>query len=266
MIKKKNIIKNNVKKHNLKKNNFAKTNIKKRNQKKIVFKLKKKWSYWRGFKKFFLNKRKVTFYKKLQWQYNEKRYIWHQLSKLYSKKIKNLMNKNSKILEFKYHFLLSSLELRLPVILLRARFCIKIINGENEIKNNNILLNGFICNNIRLLLNLQDLFQKRRKKSTMLKNKEYLKKNNLPYNRPERLKWRKHRWKKARYIFWKVRRASSFNMYHNRKQNIIVNYLEINYKVPAGILIKYPFTKEIILSKNKKILTHALLKKIFFVY
>jgi hypothetical protein len=107
------------------------------------------------------------------------------------------------------------------------------------------------------MLNVLDLFQKKRQKNIFFKNTN---------KRKERLKWRKFRWKKARFIFWKIRRASNFNMYWVKKQNTTINYLEINYKIPAGILIKKPFLKELYLNRQKKILTNNILKKIYFMY
>lgn len=55
-------------------------------------------------------------------------------------------------------------------------------------------------------------------------------------------------------------------MYFSRKQNTILNYLEINYKIPALILIKQPFLKELYLNKQPRMLTNIILKKIYFIY
>jgi hypothetical protein len=82
----------------------------------------------------------------------------------------------------------------------------------------------------------------------------------------ERLKWRKFRWKKARFIFWKIRKLSNFNLYFVKKENSILNYLEINYKIPAGIVLRSPFFSELILKKQPGILRPSILQKIYFVF
>lgn len=227
--------------------------------KKKTFKLKKKWRFWRGFRQHFINKKKITFYKKLQWNFDEKRLIWHQLIKSYLPKIKNFLLKKQASSQ-KYVFFIRKLELRLAIVLLRAKFYYKLINSYNGIKNNLILINGIFINKIYFLLKIQDLFQKRRTKNS------FIKKKNEKYKRIIRLKWRKYRWKKARFIYWKVRRTSHFNMYWSRKQNSFLNYLEINYKIPAGIIIKQPFLKELLINKEPNILNNNIIKKIFFLY
>lgn len=224
---------------------------------KKIFKLKKKWRFWRLFKRYFISKKKITFYKKYNWRFNNIRIIWHQFTKLYTPKIKNIILKRKKKNSDFFFFFLNKLELRLNVILLRARFFYKLINSSIAIKLNLILINGLIINKINCVVNILDLFQKKRQKNILFKN---------TVKRKERLKWRKFRWKKARYIFWKIRRASHFNMYWVKKQNTTINYLEINYKIPAGILIKKPFIKELYLNRQKKILTNNILKKIYFMY
>jgi len=222
-------------------------------------KLKKKWRFWRGFKQYFINNRKLTFFKKLQWNFNERRLIWHQLSQIYLPKIKNKFSKRQ---DTKFFFVLNNLEFRLPVILLRSRFYTKINNCYESIKKRLICINGVIIKDKSYLLQKLDLYQKRRHINNHFnknKNKKYL-------NRIKRLKWRRFRWKKARFIFWKIRRQSNFNLYLNKRINNYFNFLEINYKIPAGIVIKKPFVNEIIINKQKSLLSYQILKKIYFLY
>lgn len=242
----------------IKKKNFINKKIVKKKRilnttKTTFFKVKKKWRFWRLFKKNFINKKKVNFFKKLKSIFEDKRVIFHQLIKSYLPKIKFLLKKNMK--KTKFFLFMIQLEQRLSVLLVRARFFYKITNSYTAIKNNLIIVNGIIINKINFLVHLQDLFQKKRKKNGKKKDRRFV-----------RLKWRKYRWKKARYIFWKIRRSSHFNLYWNRKQNSFFNYLEINYKIPAAILIKQPYVKEILINKQKNILTIHILKKIYFLY
>lgn len=228
------------------------------------FKLKKKWRHWRFFKRYFLSIKKIKFYTKLQWRFNNVRILWHQLKKFYLPALKNLLFSQKKIGHNKFYFFLQKLELRLCVLLLRARFCYKLINAYNAIKMNFVLVNGVIMNKIHFLLVIQDLFQKRRL-IKRLKLDLTFKRRQLE-KRIIRFKWRKYRWKRARFVIWKTRRLSHFNLYWSKKQNTTVNYLEINYKIPACIIIKQPFLKELFLSRNHKILTKAILKKVYFLY
>jgi len=226
---------------------------------KTFFKLKKKWRFWRFFKKAFLTQKKITFFEKLNSRFNYIRIICHQLNKIYSCKIKNIIskkitrNKNS----LKFVFFFKIFELKLSTLLLRSRFFYKIVNCLNAIKLKLITVNGIIINNTKFLVSIKDLLQKCRTK----------KKNKFPmYTRLKRLKWRNFRWKKARFLFWKIRRQSHFNLFWIKKQNTHLNYLEINYKIPAFIVLRSPLIKEIVLLKQSKLITNTLLKKIYFLY
>lgn len=241
-------------------------------KKKILKPLKKqkKWKKWREFKKFFLFKKKIYFFAKLQWRFNNMRILWHQLIKSYLPTIKKLMHQSKKKKNNKFYFFLKYLELRLATLILRARFCYKLINSYNSIKFNLITINGVIINKIWYLVSILDMLQKRRtlktKKPLKITHKQKKKKKSQIELRTERFKWRRYHWNKSRYVLWKIRRISHFNMYFSRKQNTILNYLEINYKIPAAILIKQPFLKELYLNKQPRILTKNILKKIYYIY
>lgn len=248
-----------TKKKDLKKklNLIQKTKINKKS--KTFFKLKKKWRFWRFFKRIFLSSKKITFFEKVSSRHNYIRIIYHQLNKIYSYKIRNTISKNIKkeknILKFIFFFKL--FELKLSTLLLRSRFFYKTINCINAIKFKLITVNGIIINDSKFSVIVKDLIQKRRIK----KQKKY-----STHFRIKRLKWRNFRWRKARFIFWKIRRQSHFNLFWNKKQNTFLNYLEINYKIPAFIVIKLPLIKEILLFKQSKLITPLLLKKIYFLY
>jgi hypothetical protein len=90
---------------------------------------------------------------------------------LYTPKIKNIISKRKKEIKNKFFFFfLNKLELRLNIILLRARFFYKLINSSIAIKLNLILVNGLIINKINSMLNVLDLFQKKRQKNIFFKN------------------------------------------------------------------------------------------------
>ena len=55
-------------------------------------------------------------------------------------------------------------------------------------------------------------------------------------------------------------------MHWVKKQNTTLNYLEINYKIPAGIVLKQPFLKELIINQEPKMINNIILQKIFFLY
>lgn len=252
---------------NFKKKKKSKLKIYKKNNRIFkFFKKKKKWKNWRQFKKIFLFKKKIHFFAKIKWRFNNMRILWHQLSKMYLPNIKALTCQWKKKNNNKFYFFLKQLEFRLPTIILRARFCYKLVNSYNAIKLNLIVVNGVIINKIWYLLNILDLVQKRRtlkEKPPIVQPKS---KNRKIMIRTERFKWRRYQWNKSRYVLWKIRRISHFNMYFSRKQNTIINYLEINYKIPAFIIIKQPFIKELYINKQPRMLTKMILKKIYYIY
>lgn len=233
---------------------------KKKVNKHYPLKKQKKWANWRQFKAFFLIKKKIKFFSRLKWRYNNMRILWHQLTKMYVPSIKKLISKWKRQKNSKFYILLNQLELRLSTLLIRARFCFKLINASNAIKFNLIRVNGFLINRIWYLANILDLIEKLR--TLKIKTKKI-----VPSKiRVKRYKWRRYHWNKSKYVLWKVRRTSHFNLFLSKKQNIILNYLEINYKLPGFIIIKQPFIKELYLNQEIKTLTNSILKKIYFLY
>ena len=46
----------------------------------------------------------------------------------------------------------------------------------------------------------------------------------------------------------------------------MLNYLEINYKIPGGIVLRNPFFSELILKGERDLLKPIILQKIYFVF
>jgi len=223
-----------------------------------------KRSKWlKSFNKAFIFSKKVTFFKKLKAYFNDSRLLWLFILKNYSIVSKSIVKKyKTRVGHVKFFFFLQKFELRLSTLLLRARFFFKIVNALNAIKLNLILINGVIISNTNFLLTPYDLFQKRRKISPFKKRtkKFSFKKRKI------RLKWRKYRWKKARFIFWQIRRSSNFNLFLSKKKTSFINFLEINYKIPAGVLLRIPLTSELLLNKQSKLSHIHFWKKIYYLF
>jgi hypothetical protein len=62
----------------------------------------------------------------------------------------------------------------------------------------------------------------------------------------------------------KLKRLSIFRF--SKKIVLSLNYLEVNYKIQTGIIVKKPELGEILLSYSKKILSSTMLKKVYFLY
>lgn len=229
-------------------------------QKKFFF---KKFKWVKLFNNIFIYLKKVTFFKKLKGYFNESKILWHCILRNYgleSKDINKIYVK--KVGHTKFFFLLQKFETRLTTLLFRARFFHRIANAFNAIRLNLIIVNGIIITNTNFLLQPLDLFQKRRNSEFLKKN---IRKNNFS-RRKFRLKWRKYRWKQARFIFWQIRRLSNFNLFLSKKKNSCLNFLEINYKIPAAVLLRFPLTSEILFNKQSKLSNINFWKKIYFVF
>lgn len=226
----------------------------------LPFKKTKQFLRLRLFKRTFIFRKKTTFFKRLQTYFNEARLVWRQFSKYYLKKNQRVLIKyKTKVGHQRFFYFLQKLELRLSTILIRSRFFYKLSNACNAIKLGFILINGIVIKKVNYMVNVLDLFQKRR---TLLSENFF----NKRQQRLDRLVWRHYRWKKARFIFWQVRRASDLNMYHIKKESCMINYLEINYKIPAGIILRNPFFKELVWKKQPGVLKPRILQKIYFVF
>jgi hypothetical protein len=75
--------------------------------------------------------------------------------------------------------------------------------------------------------------------------------------------WKKWR-KRTRSNREGTKRVSLY--WFSKKIVLSLNYLEINYKILTGIVIRRPLFGETIMSSSKKILSSTMLKKIYFLY
>lgn len=221
-------------------------------------KLKKKWRFWRSFKFYFLRKKSLSYFSKLKWLFNQNRIMWHHLSNLYGKQIKYLVFKKTKTkLAFGKPFLttLSFLELRLNILLIRMRFASKLLEANTLIAGKLVSVNGSF-----------------KQKTYLVRVNDIVKKTSLASNKPVlrffAKKWRHFSWKKWRrrtkFNTKLVKHVSMFRF--SKKIALSLNYLELNYKILTGIVIRKPVMGEILISSSKKILSFSMLKKIYFLY
>jgi len=220
-------------------------------------KLKKKWRFWRSFKFYFLRKKSLSYFSKLKWLFNQNRIMWHHFSNLYGKNIKYLVFKKTKTkLAFGKPFfnILSFLELRLNILLVRMRFASKLLEADSLITGKLVYVNGFLKQK-HYLVRVNDIVKKVplfSKKSLRFFSKKW-----------RYFKWKKWR-RKARFNGKIVKVVSMFRF--SKKIALSLNYLELNYRILTGIVIRKPVLGEILISSSKKILSLSLLKKIYFLY
>lgn len=222
-------------------------------------KLKKKWRFWRSFKFYFLRKKSLSHFLKLKWFFNQNRIMWHYFVGLYGKKIKSLVfNKIGTKFAFGKPFMsmISFFELRLNVLILRMRFAYKQLEANLLILKGLILVNG-IKKSKNYLVCINDII----KKIPMYfhEHKRFFKKK----------KWRRYKWKRflkkqKRVLFLKGIKTT--NVFWISKTMLSVNYLEINYRINAGVVLKTPTFGEILISSSKKLLSSTMLKKIYFLF
>ncbi len=85
------------------------------------------------------------FFSKLKWFFNQNRIMWHYFKGVYGKKIRAaVFTRACRKVAFGKTFinLLSCLELRLNILVLRMRFAIKQLESNALIENKLILVNG----------------------------------------------------------------------------------------------------------------------------
>ena len=205
--------------------------------KKIV-KLNKKWNVWRLYKRFFLWKKKITFFTKLKWFFNYSQIVKKYLIKNYAFKTYKDLNKvytnclNKTI--NKFYLFVHNLELRLDFVLVRSYFIKNITRAQKLIHNNSIVVNNKIICNKKYNFCLQDIIFFI---NTM--NKKYF------INRKKNTKVRK-----------KKKFRSKFLLKYKLK-----NFLEINYKILSIIYVKKFLQNELLKKKKIKIINYNLFKK-----
>jgi hypothetical protein len=231
----------------------------------VVWKLKKKWRFWRSFKFYFLRQKKKFFFPRISWLFNQKRIIWHQLSVIYGKKIKNQAyshHKSKFLFNSRFGGLLTRLELRLNIILLRLCFIDKLQKANEIIKCGNVRVNS-ICKHSRYLVSKNDLiiYNKRVFKKRKLKMIKYFRRI-----RTRHLKWKVRRKLKKYPVLKKGIKKKNRNFIFSLRRNFIFNFMEINYRCFSAILLRYPLLGEISYRNKKRLLTSTLLNKVYFLY
>ena len=220
-------------------------------------KLKKKWRFWRLFKFYFLRRKKKFFFSKIRWLFNQKRMIWHQLSTMYGKNIKNeayVNHKSRVIFNSKFGSILCKLELRLNVLVLRMFFVSKLQHANSLIAQKQIKVNGIVKQK-KYLVSTGDLitYISSFRKSSKLRRLE---------------KFRRPRWYKRK--FWRQRvkhkKITSKQIYFFLRKNFVFNFMEINYYYFSSVLLRHPLLGEISYRNKKQLLTSRLLQKIYFLY
>ena len=217
-------------------------------------KLKKKWRFWRVFRFYFLRSKKKTFFPKKNWLFNQRKIIWHQLSTMYGKRIKNLAYKTSKskvIFNSKFGSVLCKLELRLNVLMVRMGFVNKLQLVNRFISGGKVSVN-FIIKDKKYSVRIGDLI------SFIMPS---LKKDNLK-------RFKKHQWRRLKWNKWKIqsKKKKSRRLYVVLKKNVLFNFMEINYYHYFGLLLRCPLLGEIVYRNKKRLLISRLLQKIFFIY
>ena len=86
-----------------------------------------------------------------------------------------------------------------------------------------------------------------------------------------RKKWHGYKWRKLNKFIQEKRGRSRSKTKPNffwvyKKKNLILNYVEINYKILTAIFLRNPYIGEILLKKKKNLTSSYLLRKIYFFY
>ena len=221
------------------------------------FKLKKKWRFWRFFKRYFLKSKKRNIFTKLKWLFYHKKIIWHQIVVLYGKLFKK---KNFKLHERKFgkcfFRLLSYLELRLNIFLVRINFVSK-INDANKIIGKRQVFINLKSKKVGYLVKVNDLVENR---SSHIIRKQYKK----AIKKWRRFSW--HRWRRARWVRYKIRCLRSSLRWNATRFAVVRNFVEIRQKSGLCILIRNPFWGEIFIDKKRLYLSSNFVRKVFYLY
>lgn len=188
--------------------------------------------------------------------------MWHYVSSLYGKQIKFLVFKKTKkktAFGKPFFSIMVFLELRLNILLVRMRFVSKLLEANSIVSKGLVHVNGFLKKK-SYLVRLNDII---RKQVVVNRSIEQNKKIRFFYKKWQKFTWRKWR-KQTRVNKLGEKRLSIFRF--SKKIVLSLNYLEINYKILSGIVLKRPALGEILLNSSKKILSSTMLKKIYFLY
>ena len=215
----------------------------------------KKWLFWKRFKFFFLQPSNLSLFVSLKKIINQKKNLFFHFSNIYGRKFKHLIFTHSthKILFGKrFYFVLSFLELRLNILLFRLRFFVRLLDVNLAILNGLIRINGKCIKKNIIIAILDIIIYKMSLKKT---------------SRYNRFIWRDFKWNK--WIVLSKKNGINRNwirLKYKSKVFSIINYLEINYKLLGGCLVRRPFFGEILLGSNQLKYNRLLFKKIYFLY
>ncbi len=190
--------------------------------------------------------------------------MWHYFTGVYGKKIKSeVFTRTCRKMAFGKTFIkvLSCLELRLNILVLRMRFATKQLESNALIENKFILVNG-ACRLKNHLVRVGDIVKK-----TVISR---------PTSRRLKLhRWR-HRWrKKNRWMAYKKKKSrDAWRLGKKRRKSIFwlskivttVNFLEVNHLIQAGLVLRFPQFGETMLLRSKKYLAPTMLKKLYFLF
>jgi len=187
--------------------------------------------------------------------FNQKSILFEHFSNLYGKRFKQLIYRfstNKVLFGKRFFWVLSLLEQRLSILLLRLRFCSRLLESTSLVESGFIHING-ICSRSNILVSVLDIIQYKPVRFFSFRSVRY--------------SWREFRWNK--WISFSKKKGFKRNwvqLYFRSKVFTTVNFLEINYKILAGCLLRKPVFGEVLIGSSRRKLNQLLFKKIYFLY
>jgi hypothetical protein len=77
----------------------------------------------------------------------------------------------------------------------------------------------------------------------------------------KRRKWKAYIWRR-----WKKKWRRGRKSTHLRRQVLYLNFIELNYRIWSGVIIRNPMLGEILLLSQKKLIASTMLKKLYYLY
>lgn len=215
------------------------------------FKLKKKWRFWRVFKRYCLLRGTSTRFFKFRLVFDRKRVIWYNFRNVYGSQAKHwTYYRRFKKFACGVRFLkvLVQLETRLNVFALRVGFE-KTLTAVNSLINSCFLIVNNQYKTKNFLVTNGDLVY--RSLPTWIYTKKLFFDPRVKFFFARRANWRTKR--KFKY-FWRIKKTG------------LMNYALINYKINSVVLVRKPLMGELILNRDKRLLSWQLIKKIYLLY
>jgi ribosomal protein S4 len=219
---------------------------------KTQYKLKKKWSNWRSYKKIFLFKKKKYFISRLKWFFNNFRIICKQWIKMYNAKkttfFTNLYKLCLKKTQSKIYTFIHYLEFRLDLTLIRLHFVRNSKEAKYLIKEKKcVSVNSFSAQVSYRTLSLDDIIQVHNLRRITIKRIKILRKDKNQIRNYLKYKKRKNLERRFRFKF----------LFKSKFKN----FMEINYRSAMAVYIKPLFINEITNRKSTKFLKFRLIKR-----